>query len=229
MPLARITFLSCLLSILVTAPSTILAETYKWEDSKGIHYSDNAASVPEKYRDKTLDEPVVEHKVNAPQSNSGVYPQNSIYNQINQQANYQASIDQQRRVSEAINQQNANYQAAIEKQKRVAEVMRQQQAKALANSARNAENAMQSLARFMAVWFLIGIGVFIVWVSTIVDIVRSDFTNPSNKTVWILLVVLLPILGMLLYFILGQSQKSRSKGYRDRHQEELLARLRPRS
>lgn len=228
MPLARITFLSCLLSLLVTAPSTILAETYKWEDSKGIHYSDNAASVPEKYRDKALDEPVVERKLNAPQPNAGAYQQSSIYNQINQQANYQSSIDQQRRVAEAINQQNANYQAAIEKQKRAAEVMRQQQAKALAKSTKDAETAMQSLAKFMAVWVLIGLAVFISWIGTIVDIVRSEFTSPSNKTVWMILVVLLPLLGMFLYYVFGTSQKSNSSSYKNKEQAELLARLKPR-
>jgi len=80
----------------------------------------------------------------------------------------------------------------------------------------------------MAIWFLIGFVLFIAWIATIADIVISEFVVPSNKTVWMLLVLFLPVLGMLLYYLLGLSQKSSTKSYKNKHQEELLARLRPR-
>lgn len=45
----------------------------------------------------------------------------------------------------------------------------------------------------------------------IVDILRNEFTG-SNKLVWILTVILLPGLGVVLYFLIGIKQKlKRSK------------------
>lgn len=77
---------------------------------------------------------------------------------------------------------------------------------------------------------MVGFLIFIGWVSTNVNIVKSDFDSPSNKTVWMLLVILIPLLGMLLYYFFGLSQKvnsTRSMSYEDKHQAELLARLKP--
>jgi hypothetical protein len=109
--------------------------------------------------------------------------------------------------------QAAAYQVNLEQQRRAAEVMRQQQARALAVSTRNVEKAANSFAKFMAFWLLMGFGLMVAWVSTIVDIVRSEFISPSNKTVWMLLVIFLPMLGMLLYFLIGQSQKHKSTSF----------------
>lgn len=129
-----------------------------------------------------------------------------------------------------VNQINqvAVYQANLEQQRRVAEAMRQQQTRALAVNTRNLDTALQPLARFMAIWLLVGFLIFISWVATIVDIVKSEFVDPSNKTVWMLLVLFLSLLGMLLYYMFGLSQKCKSTSYKDKQQEELLARLKPR-
>lgn len=198
--------------MLVLLTSIASAEIYKWEDANGIHISDNPSSMPEKYREKIFAEQKVSPKSITPQAEVGINKLNvpAVLNQINQVAVYQANLEQQRRASEA---------------------MRQQQARALAVSTKNLDNALQPLARFMAKWLLIGFILFIAWVATIVDIVRSEFDSPSNKTVWMLLVLFLPLLGMLLYYLFGLGQKcssSSSASYVDKHQAELLARLRPR-
>ncbi|MDQ2180446.1 PLDc N-terminal domain-containing protein [Marinifilum sp. D714] len=42
----------------------------------------------------------------------------------------------------------------------------------------------------------------------IIDILRSEFTN-NNKLIWVLVVLLLPFFGPILYFIFGLKQKIR--------------------
>jgi len=204
----------------------VFAETYKWEDANGVHYSDNASSVPEKYRAKVLEETRAESKSYTPPGSTGLYqPSNA-----NQNATNQARAELQRKTIEAIRQQQQVInQANLEQQRRVSDVMRQQQANALVQSNKKAEGAMQSLANFIAIWLLVGLGMFISWIFTIVDIVRSDFTTPSNKTVWTILVILLPGLGSFLYFIIGTRQKRNYISYKDMEQAALLARLSPSS
>jgi hypothetical protein len=42
----------------------------------------------------------------------------------------------------------------------------------------------------------------------LVDILRSEFTEPNNKIIWVIVVLLLPLLGSLLYFLIGRNQKA---------------------
>lgn len=44
------------------------------------------------------------------------------------------------------------------------------------------------------------------WLIALIDILKSNF-NGNNKIVWIVVVILLPILGAILYLIVGKSQK----------------------
>lgn len=197
-----------ILCMLVLISSVTSAEVYKWEDANGMHYTDSPGSVPEKYREKVYAETREQIRNSSPQARVGRPLQDRpVVTLENQAAAYQANLEQQRRVSAAFDQQ---------------------QARALAASTKKLEDAFQSLARYMIGWLIFGIIIFIVWILTIIDIVRSEFGAPSNKTVWMLLVILLPLLGMILYCIFGPSQKKQSIGYRNKHQEELIARLKPR-
>jgi hypothetical protein len=40
----------------------------------------------------------------------------------------------------------------------------------------------------------------------LIDVLRNEFTG-NNKLVWLLVVLLLPLVGALLYFIIGRTQK----------------------
>ena len=40
----------------------------------------------------------------------------------------------------------------------------------------------------------------------LVDILKSKFEG-NNKLIWVLVVILLPILGTILYFLIGRSQR----------------------
>ncbi|WP_461640619.1 PLD nuclease N-terminal domain-containing protein [Labilibaculum euxinus] len=40
----------------------------------------------------------------------------------------------------------------------------------------------------------------------LIDIVKNEFTN-SNKLIWVLVILLFPFIGTILYFIIGTKQK----------------------
>ena len=54
-------------------------------------------------------------------------------------------------------------------------------------------------------WTLLGVVAVIVWVVAVVDMVRRRDELARNQLVaWVLLVVLLPIVGTVLYFAIGR-------------------------
>jgi ABC-type molybdate transport system permease subunit len=54
--------------------------------------------------------------------------------------------------------------------------------------------------------FMIFVFSGIFWLWALIDILRNDFTG-SNKLIWILLVLFIPVLGFVLYFLIGRKQK----------------------
>jgi hypothetical protein len=71
-------------------------------------------------------------------------------------------------------------------------------------------NMFDLVARHMLAFVLFAIAVFLIWLVTIIDIVKSDFKKDVDKIVWFLFVMLVPLLGALLYFLIGQLQKDYS-------------------
>lgn len=51
--------------------------------------------------------------------------------------------------------------------------------------------------------YLVSLLCFVLWIVAIIDCVRSN--NP-NKVVWILVIIFLPFLGSLLYFLVGKTR-----------------------
>lgn len=47
----------------------------------------------------------------------------------------------------------------------------------------------------------------ILWIIALIDILKSDFKDTNGKIIWVLLVIFLPIIGSILYFAIGKSQK----------------------
>lgn len=52
---------------------------------------------------------------------------------------------------------------------------------------------------------LIALAVLILDIVAIVDIVKSS-KDTGNKILWLLLVILLPLIGMVLYFLIGKKK-----------------------
>ncbi|RNC67991.1 MAG: DUF4124 domain-containing protein [Desulfuromonadales bacterium] len=197
-------FLPTIIALLLLTPLAH-AEVYKWEDAQGVHYTDNPLSVPEKYRKKVHSENREQIRDAAPR------------------------ITQQKMVVPQQAYQSQVYQENLGRQQRAAESMKHEQATARAQSTQTLKNAFATFAGFMLFWALLGLSILVAWIATIVDIVRSEFENPSNKTVWMILVLFIPILGMILYYLMGSSQKSSSGGYKSKYEAELLGRLKQNS
>jgi len=82
-------------------------------------------------------------------------------------------------------------------------------------------NVIEILSRFIAGIIVLSISLFLVWLVTIIDIVKSDFKKDVDKVVWFLFVMIVPPIGAFLYLLIGRFQKteassfSRSTRYRD--------------
>ncbi|GGF22966.1 PLDc N-terminal domain-containing protein [Echinicola rosea] len=46
----------------------------------------------------------------------------------------------------------------------------------------------------------------IVYILTIIDVVRSKFHTDTDKVIWVLIVVLLPLVGSVLWFLIGRGK-----------------------
>ena len=51
--------------------------------------------------------------------------------------------------------------------------------------------------------YLISILWFILWIVALIDCLKG---NSPNKVVWVIVIILVPFLGSILYFLLGKSR-----------------------
>jgi len=158
------------------------AEIYRWEDANGTNFTDDSSSVPEKYRERFFAEANTQPEIIAPRVKTVVYRQNipDVF-QENRTAVRQANLEQKRRSAESAKQEQMHTM--------------------------DFQNTLQSLVFCVEILVMLGFVLFVIWMVTIADIFRSEFITPTNKTAWLLLVLLLPVIGMLPYMILGANYK----------------------
>lgn len=48
---------------------------------------------------------------------------------------------------------------------------------------------------------------FLIVVAALVDVIRNEFEPSHNKLIWVIVIILLPVLGSVLYFFVGRNQK----------------------
>ena len=63
---------------------------------------------------------------------------------------------------------------------------------------------------FLSFWkIVIAIGVIqlIMWIYSIVDVLKSDFKEGFLKIVWLIAIIFLPLFGVILYLTIGRGQK----------------------
>ncbi len=71
------------------------------------------------------------------------------------------------------------------------------------------QDAFASALTFLCSIWLIVVGIpLLLWIITLIDILRNEFTG-SNKIVWIIVTTFLPLLGPILYFFIGTDHKIR--------------------
>jgi len=46
----------------------------------------------------------------------------------------------------------------------------------------------------------------VLWITALVDCLKSNFAGDS-KIIWVLVIIFLPVLGSILYFLIGRNQK----------------------
>ena len=69
---------------------------------------------------------------------------------------------------------------------------------------------MTPIAATTATWIFILIPLLIVWALGIVDIVRRDMPG-SHKAGWILIVLILPLVGTITYFLLRKPSEAETR------------------
>ncbi|MGC9256894.1 PLD nuclease N-terminal domain-containing protein [Desulfurella sp.] len=47
----------------------------------------------------------------------------------------------------------------------------------------------------------------VLWIYALIDILKNDFKDGLTKVIWLVLVIVLPFLGSILYFFIGRNQK----------------------
>lgn len=47
----------------------------------------------------------------------------------------------------------------------------------------------------------------LLWLIALIDILKSNFKESTSKIIWVLIVIFLPIIGSILYFIIGKENK----------------------
>ncbi len=55
--------------------------------------------------------------------------------------------------------------------------------------------------------FGLGIIGLAIYAYTIYDVVISNFSNSNDKLIWILIVILVPFLGTILWFLIGRGKR----------------------
>ncbi|WP_421986414.1 PLDc N-terminal domain-containing protein [Roseivirga sp.] len=48
---------------------------------------------------------------------------------------------------------------------------------------------------------------FLIVLWALIDIIKNEFNPSQNKLIWVIVVILLPVLGSILYFAIGRQQK----------------------
>ena len=58
---------------------------------------------------------------------------------------------------------------------------------------------------------MFGLGIIgtIIYIFTIIDVLRSNFSSSTDKLIWILVVILLPLIGTILWFLIVRAKSSR--------------------
>ena len=56
----------------------------------------------------------------------------------------------------------------------------------------------------IAIFFILPL---FLWIIALVEVLKSEFKNSNDKLIWVLVILLFPIIGALLYFIIGRNQR----------------------
>ena len=61
-------------------------------------------------------------------------------------------------------------------------------------------------------WVLFWLASAVLFIVALIDVIRRQFSNDSDKILWLVLIILLPVLGPILYFVIGKKKGSITGG-----------------
>jgi hypothetical protein len=47
----------------------------------------------------------------------------------------------------------------------------------------------------------------VLWLWALIDLLRSNFSDSTTKLIWAVVIIFIPLLGALLYLLIGRNQK----------------------
>ena len=56
-------------------------------------------------------------------------------------------------------------------------------------------------------WIVLPILSIILFLTALISVLKSTFRDKANKVTWLLLIILIPILGSIFYFLIGRKQR----------------------
>ena len=61
-------------------------------------------------------------------------------------------------------------------------------------------------------WWLLGVLIIVLWIAAVVDIIRKRNSRTIGKTIaWILLIIIIPIVGTIIYFLVRLLREEEAK------------------
>jgi hypothetical protein len=177
--------IALLVIILLLTAAAASATTFKWQDAKGIHYSDDLNAVPEELRSREQ-----------PEDEAGVvtFGKPAPFNN-----------------SSALRQQNLQQSERLDRERDriVMEGIRQHQEEMLSRLARDRSTLQAHFVRLFAhrgvVWIVPLLLLLYFWLATLGEIMGRDFPVPGHKYRWLVAVLLLVPFGMAAYYLLGRA------------------------
>jgi len=177
--------ITLIIFLMILSSSLALGETYTWEDADSIHFTDNPDSIPAKYREKVLEES--RKDIQTPKSpiiESPDVNNNKTNNKIYDTRN----VTKNSQIT--LNPPTKTY-AQI-----------------------NKVYDFEPMSKSFAAAILLPAALSIIWILVVTDIIRNEFECYPNKTQWLLLLIVLPPIGILLYLIIGLEHKKRRFTFR---------------
>ncbi|MBX2874465.1 MAG: PLDc N-terminal domain-containing protein [Saprospiraceae bacterium] len=62
-------------------------------------------------------------------------------------------------------------------------------------------------ALFGLMFVMIGLGFMVLWVVTLVEIIRSDFPGKNDRLIYLLMVILAPVVGTVIYLMVCRKHR----------------------
>ncbi|MFT6873673.1 MAG: hypothetical protein ACJAVN_002695 [Roseivirga sp.] len=66
---------------------------------------------------------------------------------------------------------------------------------------------MPGKTELLVLFIIFGLPI-LVMLGALIDILKSEFQVQQNKLIWALVTIFLPLLGAILYFVIGRSQRA---------------------